>query len=252
MQYIKIKYPDNQISVSITNKEWPYTIKERINSYEDLMFVLSIAEALQHNQIHNYHLEIPCLFGQRSDRRFEENNSFDLGLIIKILNIGLFKTVKVLDPHSIGSIQFINNCSVISPIKYVEETLKQIASPNIVLISPDAGAYKKVFDYGEKFGLPVVAAVKHRDLTGKIDSQLMGDVKDKDCLITDDICDGGYTFIVLAKRLKELGAKKVYLYISHAYFSKGFDGLKENIEHIYCTNSIKDVENGFITQFKVI
>jgi len=44
MQYEKIKYPDGQISISITNHDWPYTIKERINNYEDLFLIASIVE----------------------------------------------------------------------------------------------------------------------------------------------------------------------------------------------------------------
>jgi len=66
------------------------------------------------------------------------------------------------------------------------------------------------------------------------------------------IPDGGYTFYLLAKQLKEQGASNVYLYISHAYFNKGFDLLKEYINHVYCTNSVKDINDSFVTQVKII
>lgn len=251
MQYSKTKYPDGQISVSITNHDWPYIIKERINSYEDLIYVISIAEALRHNQIYNYHLEIPCLFAQRSDRRFKEFNSFDLKIVTDIINQANFKSVKIFDPHSYVSIALINYASALLPTEYVQKSIELIASTNLVLVSPDAGAYKKVYDYGDKFKFPVVAASKHRDLHGKIDLQVSGDVNGKDCLIIDDFLDGGYTFIILSNKLKQLGANTVNLYISHAYFSKGVEFV-EGIDRFFCTNSVKDIEHKKITQFKII
>lgn len=86
MRYEKIKYPDGQISVKITDPVAPFIIRERINNYEDLFFVVSIAEALTRLGINDYELTIPCLFGQRSDRRFQDNQSFDLKIIANLLN----------------------------------------------------------------------------------------------------------------------------------------------------------------------
>ncbi len=65
------------------------------------------------------------------------------------------------------------------------------------------------------------------------------------------LADGGRTFKLLAKALKNQGAKKVFLYVTHAQFNYGFDELKETIDHVYCTNSYKDIENDFVTQFMV-
>jgi ribose-phosphate pyrophosphokinase len=67
-------------------------------------------------------------------------------------------------------------------------------------------------------------------------------IGDKDCLIVDDLCDGGYTFITLADKLRKNGARRVYLYVSHGLFSKGFPPLFAKIDHIYCTNSVKDID----------
>lgn len=258
MNYERIKYPDNQVSVKLDDKNLGNgEISERINSYEDLIFVRSIADAFE-----NKHpgmpikptLFIPCLFGQRSDRRFSEGQSFDLKIIAEIINSANFRRVEILDPHSDIALALINNSYKRESKIWVRQALLEIGiTPRTVLISPDAGAYKKVFSMGEEFGLPVTAAVKHRDKDGKVDLKFIGDVKDKDCLIVDDLCDGGYTFVKLSEALKTQGATKVFLYVTHGYFSKGFDELKKNIDHIYCTNSVKDIEEDpFITQYKVI
>ncbi len=258
MKYEKIKYPDGQISVKL-DREGKGPLKIRINSYEDLITLLAIAEAADKVGIYNIDVEIPCLFGQRSDRRFAANQSFDLKIIAQLINSCKFNSVSIFDPHSDISLALIDHSRKDEPHEYVKEALYDIdrtwkhpGENYMVLVSPDAGAYKKVFSMGEEFKLPVVAAVKHRDLDGKIDLKFIGDVKDKECLIVDDLCDGGRTFEILSKALREQGAKKVYLYVSHGYFSKGFDELKKTINHIYCTNSVKDVEDPFVTQFKII
>lgn len=250
MKYEKIKYPDFQISAKITDFE-DKVIKERINNYEDLLFVRSLAEVCKNHNVQT-ELFIPCLFGQRSDRRFDKKQSFDLKIITDIINSCNFRKVEILDPHSDVSLALINNSEKISSFQYVQRAITEIGSKDLVLVSPDAGAYKKVFEYASKLNLPVVAANKFRDLKGEIQLQFLGDVKGKDCLIVDDLCDGGRTFVTLADQLRIQGAEKVCLYISHGYFSNGFDELKKTINHIYCTNSVKDITDSYLTQYKII
>ena len=81
---------------------------------------------------------------------------------------------------------------------------------------------------------------------------IQGDVKDKECLIVDDLADGGRTFKFLAEALKCRGASKIFLYVTHGQFNYGFEELKGAINHIYCTNSFKNIKDEFVTQFKVI
>jgi ribose-phosphate pyrophosphokinase len=264
MNFEKVRYPDGQISAKLVSANDPSEIvSTRINSYEDLFYLRSIAEILQYKNIETSAF-IPCLFGQRSDRRFIETQSFDLKVIAEVINSCHFTTVSVLDPHSDVCLALINNSFKLTSFNFVTNAVENIKSDNLVLVSPDAGAYKKVFTYGSKLDLPVVAANKYRSLSGEINMVFVGDVKDKDCLIVDDLCDGGYTFTVLSQKLKEQGARDVYLYVTHGYFSKGFDQLKENITRIFCTNSVKDISNdyhdgnhmkslnNFVHQFKVV
>ena len=255
MKYERIKYPDGQISAKIIEFDpiEEVVIYERISSYEDLMFILSLVEVLNYRGVYKIDLQIPCLLGQRSDARFNHLQSFDLKIIANLINSCKFSNVVIYDPHSIVSLALINNSSSLSPISHILKTINKIGKVNTVLVSPDAGAYKKTFSIAERTNLPLVAAVKHRDEGGKIDLKFTGDVKDKDCLIVDDLCDGGYTFELLAKKLKAQGAGKVFLYVSHGYFSKGFDKLKEaEVEHIFCTNSVKDIDDPYVTQYKII
>ncbi len=250
-----INYPDGQVNVQIN--EIDSIIKMRINSYKDLFILKSLKEIQDYiNHLKYRELFIPCLFGQRSDRRFSENESFGLKIICDFINSMNFNRVKIFDPHSEVCMGMINNSKKISSFEYVKKSVYDITQGDpkrFVLCSPDAGAYKKVFKYGEDLNLPVIAANKFRDLSGNVTLNISSKdtLEQKEVLIVDDMLDGGYTFHLLAKQLKEQGANKVYLYISHAYFNKGID-FSEYIDHFYCTNSVKDIEDPKVTQFKII
>ena len=65
----------------------------------------------------------------------------------------------------------------------------------------------------------------------------------------DDICDGGGTFIPLAQKLKDLGAKEVNLYVTHMIGAKGLDIFKGVVDNVFCYQvvgtylTMKDVQD---------
>jgi ribose-phosphate pyrophosphokinase len=131
------------------------------------------------------------------------------------------------------------------------------------LISPDAGSNKKIFDLAKSIGYEgeIIRCDKLRDIsTGKIIETVVykDNLNGKDCIIIDDICDGGRTFIELAKSLKQKNCSKVYLVVTHGIFSAGFKVLNEYIDGTFCTNSYRDVvddeygERTNVKQLKVI
>lgn len=106
-----------------------------------------------------------------------------------------------------------------------------------VVVSPDAGAVDRANAVASTLGCKtIVYGEKKRDSN---DGSIVGTlVKDKNgdepdlsgnkVLIVDDICDGGRTFIELAKVLRNCGAEEVVLYVTHGIFSKGFNVFNEN------------------------
>lgn len=252
MQYDIKKFKDGQVAAKIV-EEGNLEIHIRGNSYEDLFAIASIKEAWDADNTMNKtataSLTIYCLIGQRSDRRFNPKESFDLKVIANFVNAMYFDKVEILHPHSAISLALIENAGKLSHFSYVKKAFDAIGKP--VLVSPDAGAYKTTHEIAEKLGADLVPSNKVR-VDGIPQISIQGDVKDKDCLIVDDLADGGRTFKFLAEELKNQGAAKVFLYVTHAQFNYGFDELKETIDHVYCTNSYKDIKDEFVTQFKVI
>lgn len=251
MKYELKKFHDGQVASKIV-EGGDLEIKIRGNSYEDLFAVASVKEAWDAANALNKSavstLTLYCLIGQRSDRRFCENESFDLKVICKFINSMNFDKVQLLHPHSPISLALIENSEGMSHFSFVEKAYHSIGTP--ILVSPDAGAYKATHDIAVKLNTDLIPSNKVR-VDGEPAILIQGDVKNKECLIVDDLADGGRTFKYLAEELKRQGASRVFLYITHAQFNYGFEDLKESIDHIYCTNSYREIEDDFVTQYRV-
>ncbi|GAA0738152.1 phosphoribosyltransferase family protein [Gaetbulibacter jejuensis] len=252
MIYETKKFKDGQVTAKIIGTGNLH-VKIRGNNYEDLFRAASIKEAWDNENVTSKGLSsiltIYCLIGQRSDRRFNESESFDLKVISRFINTMNFDRVELFHPHSSVALALINNSKELNSYKFIKMAYEEIGAP--ILVSPDAGAYKNTHKIAEILKTDLIPSNKIR-INGKPKIEIQGNIKGRDCLIVDDIADGGRTFKDLAKALKNLGASKVFLYVSHAQFNYGFDELKEYIDHIFCTNSYRDIEEAIITQYKVI
>ena len=118
-----------------------------------------------------------------------------------------------------------------------------------MLVSPDLGAYKKVDKLAQQIGYrgEIATGTKVRDLaTGEIvrSDVNTSDLNGKPCLVVDDICDGGRTFIELAAALKAKGAGDLYFIASHGIFShNALERLKQaGYKNVCSSNSIGDLE----------
>ena len=102
--------------------------------------------------------------------------------------------------------------------------------------------------------MPVVECSKKRNVkNGKLEGFKVyeDNLSGKDCLIVDDICDGGGTFIGLAEELKKKNAGHLYLAVSHGIFNKGVDVLNKCFTKIYTTDSFRDVGEIGVEQIKL-
>lgn len=176
----------------------------------------------------------------RQDRFCELGEAFGVKAFANILNSLKFDEVIVVDPHSDVSRAVIDNLTVIEQDDVAFHMLGwKIKQEGFHLVSPDGGALKKIFKLGKRLGVEVHCAEKVRDtLTGEIIKTNIPvlDFEVKNLMIVDDICDGGRTFIELAKVLKERNAGKVELYVTHGIFSKGVDVLSTYIDKIHSFN----------------
>ena len=238
----KIEIPVNWLGVRV-NINWFY------ESDEELVTLLFIVKHLKDkNDYHPFiHLFMPYIPNARFDRVRSKNEVFTLKWFCDIINSLDFKEVKVLDPHSYVSEALINNLKVIDPKKIInsfinKNFLEAISLNKFSLFYPDEGAMKRS---SGMFKIPYTFGVKKRDWeTGEIRGlDIVGDekfIKGKKVMIVDDICSRGGTFYHSAKKLKELGAEEVYLYVTHCENTILEGDLLTSglIEKVFTTNSI--------------
>jgi ribose-phosphate pyrophosphokinase len=262
IKYKVSKFPDGQQTVDLTDfndllrYEDAVKISSRLNTFQDLELIICAVAAIRNIKSNReIALYVPYFMGARSDRKFMDGGvNYLKQVICPIINSLKLDSILVLDPHSDVLEACLDNYDKVDNHTVVKYALSDIDNKNdaqerICLVSPDAGAYKKIFDVAKKFSINnVVTANKVRDLkTSKILStevpNLPGSVGDElQYVIIDDICDGGRTFIELAKAIKTQRADaKVYLIVTHGIFSAGFKELSQYFERIYTTNSYREV-----------
>jgi len=233
----------------------PVTITQRINSFNDLGMICITVDALRRMGVREIELFIPYFPAARQDRVMIPGEPLSVKVYADIINAMALASVTVFDPHSEVTPALLNNCVTVSNHEFIKQVIAKIGA-DVKLISPDGGALKKIYKVSEFLGgAEVVECSKSRDVkTGKLSGFKVyaEDLAGADCLIVDDICDGGGTFIGLAEALKAKNAGKLYLAISHGIFSKGFDELGKYFEQIFTTDSIKEVDHGGVTQIKLI
>lgn len=211
--------------------------------------LLEIASALDVVGAQKFQLYIPYLMGARYDRVMKEGDSFDLKVIANLINSMGFSQVYLLDPHSDVAPALINNSHVITNQFLVEKYEQKDA----VLIVPDAGAAKKANNYMEwnKNIVDTVHCIKHRNTTtGNIYLKVLEPEKceDRNCVIIDDICDGGATFIAIGEQIR---AEHNTLIVTHGIFSKGFRALEDKFREIITSTSYSEDESQpFIKRYK--
>ncbi len=271
IKYEVSKFPDGQqqVKVLLYNAENTIiTIKSRLNNFKDLELITCTVASLREAGVKEIHLYVPYFLGSRSDRKFETgSNNYLKKVICPFINLLNFDSVTVLDPHSDVLESCITNFQKISNHAFVKQALVQInnkhdAHEKTILLSPDAGALKKIYTVAESvyFKGDIICCSKSRNTDGQLTKTIVPlDYKPsnliKDIVVIDDICDGGRTFINIAKELKEnhhLG--KRYLVVTHGIFSNGFGELMQYFDAIYTTNSYLDLNpdtEPFVKQLNV-
>ena len=235
------------------NQNEPVTITQRINSFNDLGLICISVDALKRMGVKEIHLYIPYFPAARQDRVMIPGEPLSVKVYADIINAMNLASVTIFDPHSEVTPALLNNCITISNHEFIKQVIAKIGS-EVKLISPDGGALKKIYKVSEFLGgAEVVECSKSRDVkTGKLSGFKVytDDLGGADCLIVDDICDGGGTFIGLADELKKKNAGKLYLAVSHGIFNKGFESMKA-FEKIFTTDSFREFDEEIVEVLKL-
>lgn len=247
------RFPGGESHVKLLHPVYGYKVHvvANIQSGDDLMLLALTADAIRRGGATPL-ASIPYFPYARQDRCMVEGEPLSVKVAADFVNSMGFESVTIYDPHSDVAPALLNNCRVVSNTNFIRKVLEEFDPKHLCLVAPDAGAQKKQHKLCQALGYdgPQVLCSKLRDVsTGKIIRQTFdGDPAGKECLIVDDICDGGRTFIELSKELKAAGASRVFLAVSHGIFSQGEGPLREHIAGVYCTDSFKPIQSDYIHQ----
>jgi len=248
-------FPDGQPHIKIdvqqmenVDRTAPVRILTRLNNANDLLMALFVKNTLDYLEFEQVELHVSYLLAARMDRVMLDGEPFSLKVVASVLNQSKFKKIRIFDPHSEVATALIDRSYVVTNHLFVQDALRDYTrkypGEKYTLISPDAGALKKIHKLAQFLKIDnVVECMKERDpKTGALTNfkAMTEDLRGQTCFIVDDICDGGGTFAGTAKMLKEKGAGKVHLIVSHGIFSRGI--AIEAIDEIYTTDSYRKVE----------
>jgi ribose-phosphate pyrophosphokinase len=234
-------FPKLEITPEYSNEAHDsYTwVTLKVDKYDDNLVecLLHFSEYVEYNLGRNtlMYLDMPYLLYAREDKDLKDiGGGFPLRAFLRyVVNLG-FSRIFSVDVHSgvATNTGFVKELDPPNFYFYKLEMLK----PDYIL-APDAGGLKRAEKQAEIHNVLLLQGSKVRDQeTGKLSGfelpQLSNgeveDIKGKTVCIIDDIIDGGGTFIMWNKILKEkYGVSKVYLLATHGIFSKGKDALKD-------------------------
>lgn len=226
----------------------------RFESNEELVALIFIVKHLKAHGVSKVHLQMPYIPNARQDRVKSDEDVFTLKYFSEVINWLGFASVTVLDPHSTVSEALFDNIIIKTPKENIAKVMDKIGDENLMMFYPDEGAMKRYSTLADK---PFAFGIKKRDWsTGQIKgldvSGAVDMISGSRILIVDDICSKGGTFYHSAKKLRELGATEVYLYISHCENSilQGEVLTSGLIERVFTTDSILTAEHDKITVLK--
>lgn len=236
----KILYPDGQPHVIVEDIKVDDEVRviAPIRSSLELVQLLMVANAIKNRGAFCSILVIPYLMAARSDRIMQKGDSFDLEVVADLINSCGFLVVNIFDPHSRVALTKIRRSTAINNRHLVERYDKAEA----VLIVPDAGAAEKAQEYlawNPKL-VDVAICEKSRDLTnGRVTLSVKHPERclGRNCVVIDDICDGGATFLAIAEQIHQ--PAHLTLIVSHGIFSKGFSRLRDKFQAIITTDSFE-------------
>jgi len=216
------RFADGEIYIEINENirgNSVFVIQSTSNPANDnLMELLLVIDALKRSSAKNITAVIPYFGYARQDRKVVPRTSISAKVVANLIsNTGASRVVTV-DLHA-GQIQGFFDMPVdnlfTTPLfaRYIKKKLK---SKNLICVSPDVGGVQRTRGLATKISADLAIIDKRRPAPGK--SQVMniiGDVKNKTCIIVDDIIDSGGTIVNAVQELKKNGALDVYVFITH-------------------------------------
>ncbi len=219
-----------------------YLVQSTFPNCDNLMELLLMIDAAKRASAKSVIAVMPYFGWARQDRKDKPRVSIAAKLVSDLLVAAGVDRVITMDLHADQIQGFFNvpvdhlyGSSVFLP--YIES----LHLDNLVIATPDVGGAKRANNYAKYLNVPLVLCHKQRAKANVVASMtVIGDVKDKNVILIDDMVDTAGTITKAADLMMENGAKSVRALASHAIMSDPATERVNNcaLEEIIFTNSI--------------
>ncbi len=190
---------------------------------DNVMELLIMADALRRSSAARITAVIPYFGYARQDRRTKARTPISAKLVANLIREAGIERVLTMDLHATQIQGFfdlpVDNLYA-SPIFALDILHHFKKMDNVMIVSPDVGGVARARELAQRINAPLSIVDKRREKPGEVaEMTVIGEVKDKRCIIVDDICDTAGTLCKAAEVLLENGAKEVHSYITHGVLS---------------------------------
>ena len=212
---------------------------------DHLMELLITIDAARRGSAKRITAVIPYYGYARQDRKTGPRTPITAKLVANLITSAGADRVLTMDLHA-GQIQGffdipLDNIVSVRPI--IDDVKERFnGNKDLVVTSPDVGGVVRARAFAKRLEAGLAIADKRREKAGESEvMNIIGDVKDKTCILLDDIADSAGTLCNAAEALSKNGAKEIYSYIVHGVLSG--DALKKiensSIKELVLTDTIE-------------
>lgn len=254
------RFSDGEISVRIAEnvRGMDVFIIQSTNfpTNDNIMELMLIVDALRRASARRITAVIPYYGYGRQDRKVEPRVPISAKVVANMLEAGGIKRMLAVDLHA-DQIQGFFEIPVdhlfAAPIliKY----FKNMHLHNVVVVSPDSGGAERARFFAKQLDGNLAIVDKRREKANESEvMNIIGDVKDKNCILIDDMIDTAGTICNSAAALRSAGAKKIVAAATHGVFSGPAIERLENseIDEIVVTNTINIPQKKRIEKMRIL
>ena len=242
---VMTKFSDGEFAVSyeesVRGRDL-FLVQSTFPNSDNLMELLLMIDAAKRASAKTINAVIPYFGWARPDRKDKPRVSIGAKLVADLLSVAGVDRVITMDLHA-DQIQGFFDVPVdhLYASGVILPYLQSLKLDNLVIASPDVGGSKRANTYAKYLGCPLVLCNKTRARANVVSSmQIIGDVKDKNVVVVDDMVDTAGTITMAADVMKAAGAKSVRACATHCVMSGPASERVEKsaLEEIVFTNSI--------------
>jgi ribose-phosphate pyrophosphokinase len=222
---------------------------------QNLMELLIMVDAVRRASAARITAVLPFFGYARQDRKDRPRVPITAKLVANLLAASGVNRVLTVDLHA-GQIQGFFDIPVdhlyAGPV--LIKAIKERNIPDLVVVSPDVGGIKMTHAYAKALKAPMAIVAKNRVSADEVEAlNVIGDVKDKNVLLVDDLTETAGTLTAAADLLMKHGAKNIYAGVSHGVLGeKGRSRIaKSPIIELFATNSVPQAHGDKVTALDI-